>query len=483
MTNLGRFLFLLILCALQAHSSGVVAEVDRRSVELGERVELHLNIEGGDYEEPHIDKICGSEILSSARKQNTSIINGSITRSQTLSYTFMPTQNCTIDPIALKIDDKYASTQAIEITVTQRAITQDAPFVLEMKSEKDQVYVGEPFKVVVTLKQRHNAEAVDSKFAPPEMKGFWIKEQQQGRRFEEGDYTLTKVIYVVAAQQSGVMSIDRAQLQVAARSHSRDAWGQWFPQLQWRSFFSNPLTIEAKALPAPLKLVGDFTIEATLDRTEAKAGEAVNLTIKIGGSGNFEDIGSLKPAIDGVNVFAEEPAVQGYIEEERYRGSWTQKVALVSDHDFTLEPIALEYFDPKQQKKLRIETQPLHVTITGAPPKSSEPIRVERGINDEMPKETASKEQQPWWLLAAALAVGFVLGLLARPLMGMGTSKNKERSVNPNDLRAALAVLMRRLDDPEAAQMVGLLERKLYMGESVEIDKKALGALLRRIEH
>ncbi|MBN2895097.1 MAG: BatD family protein [Campylobacterales bacterium] len=483
MINLGKFLYFWLFCAVLAEASGVSAKVDRSSVVLGERVELHLQIEGEEYEEPQLSKLCGSEILSTARRQNTQIINGTITRNQTLSYSFMPTKSCTIDPIAVKIDGKYASTDPIAITVTQMAITKDAPFILEMKSEKASVYVGEPFKIEVILKQRHNAEAVDSKFAPPEMKGFWIKEEQQGRRFEEGEYTLTKVIYVVAAQQSGTLSIERAQLQVASRSHARDAWGQWFPQLQWRSFFSNPLSIDVKPLPDGVKLSGSFSIEATLDRSEAKAGEAVNLTLSVTGSGNFEDIGSLKPSIDGVNVFAEEPVIQGYLEEERYRGSWTQKIALVGDGDFTVPSIALEYFDVTQHKKVRIQTEPLHVTIIGAAPKAKEPIRIERGSEASEPlAPTSTLQTVQWWMIALAFGLGLLTGVLLKPWVRNKVRKEQRGSVHVDDLRGALGVLMRHLDDVEAAEMVDRLERKLYMGASEEIDKKALKALLKRLE-
>ncbi len=486
MKNPGKIALILLFAASLMHA-GVTAQVDHSSVVLGERVVLNLNISGDDFEEPVLDKICGSDILSTSRSTNMQIINGSYSKTQMISYTFMPTASCTIDPIAVKVDGKYESSDALKVTVKPAGALKDAPFILTMESEKPSVYVGEPFKVTITLKQRHNAEAVDSKFAPPELKNFWIKEQQQGRRFEEGDYSVTKVVYVVAAQKSGPQQIGRAQLQVATRSHSRDAWGQWFPQLQWRSFFSNELSLDVKALPQGVNLVGDFAITAELDKKEVNAGEPVNLTLKISGKGNFEDIGSLKPSIPNVNIFEEDATTKGYIEQDVYRGTWQQKMAFVADGDFTIPPIELRYFDTASEQIKTVKTGALHVTVRGGGmKKAQQELKISRASDNEKADHEASAPVAGMskMAVAAATAGGFLGGILIMLLpwrrLRLGRAKEGSERVSSSDHRAALAALMRHLDDPEAAAMVGKLEANLYEGAGETIDKKALKALLKR---
>jgi hypothetical protein len=391
---------------------------------------------------------------------------------------------CKIEPIAVKIDGKYESTDPLSVTVNALAVTKDAPFILSMEAEKSTVYIGEPLKVTIYLKQRHNAEAVDSKFAPPELKNFWIKEQQQGRRFEEGDYTVTKVTYIMAAQKSGKQHIDRAQLQVAQRTHSRDAWGQWFPQLQWRSFFSNELDIDVKPLPQGVNLVGDFKISATLDKNEAAANDAVNLTLRVTGSGNFEDISHLKPFIDGVNVFEEDATSKGFIENGIYRGVWQQKMAFVSDHDYTIPPIELKYFDPKSKTLKTVTTKALHVKIKGAPQKKEQPLKIERSSGDQpapVSQEGASNTT-PSYLWIISLVGGVVLGVLIMLVPWKNWRKEKDFSttLNIRDEKSVLNFLINFMDDPEVSAMVKLLEAKLYEGKSVTIDKKQLKVLLKR---
>lgn len=485
MKSLGSIIILTLGVFASLHA-GVKAELSRDSVSLGETVILRLHVEGDTIEEPSILKLCDTKIVSTSRSTNMQIVNGNYTKAQVLSYSFTPRATCKIDPIAVKIDGKYESTDAITLTVKPVTITKDSPFILTMEAEKKSVYVGEPLKVTINLKQRHNAEAVDSKFAPPELKNFWIKEQQQGRRFEEGDYTVTKVIYIMAAQKSGKQHINRAQLQVAQRTHSRDAWGQWFPQLQWRSFFTNELDIDVKPLPQGVDLVGDFKITATLDKNEVAANDAVNLTLRVMGSGNFEDISSLKPFIQGVNIFEEDATTKSFIENGVYKGVWQQKMAFVSEHDYSIPAIELKYFDPKTERIKTIATQPLHVKIKGAPVvKKEEPIKIERAHNEavEIIKSSEPTSNTPTYLWVLSLVGGVVLGVLIMliPWRRWRKEDDAHHSLNMRDEKSILNFLLHHMDDPEVAQMVNMLESKLYEGKSTTIDKKQLKALVKRL--
>ena len=484
MKNLGKASIFLLIATL-SYAAGVVAKVDRTNVTLGERLVLNLHVEGDNIEEPQIGKICDSEVLSTSHSTNMQIINGSYSKAQVLSYAFMPTKSCRIDPIAVKIDGKYYSSEPIDITVSAMTVSKDSPFILEMESEKSDVYVGEPFKVSITLKQRHNAEAVDSKFLPPQMKNFWIKEQQQGRRFEQGDYSITKITYIMAAQRSGVQHLGRTQLQVAQRSHSRDAWGQWFPKLQWRSYFSNELDINVKALPQGVDLVGDFSVALEVDKQKVDASEAVNVVLRVSGSGNFEDIGSLKPHIDGVSVYEEDPNIKAYLEQDEYKGVWSQKMALVADNDYTIPVIKVRYFDPKTGQIKTVQTDPLTIHVNKATAKKEEKVTIERpteeasAVVQPAPQiQSASQLPLPWWAIALlGMFAGAALSLLPWRRLAL---KKSAKSKMPAGDKAALNLLLRHLDDNEAAQMAAALERKLYEGDQTPIDKTALKKLLKR---
>ncbi len=484
MKSLGKIL-ILIAAVYSSVQAGVRAELSRDTVSLGETVILRLHVDANRVEEPVVSKLCGVKILSRSHSANMQIVNGNYTKTQVFSYSFNPMATCKIEPIKVKIDGKDVFTQELSLTVKPMSISKDSPFVLTMESEKSSVYVGEPFKLTIKLKQRHNAQAVDSKFAAPLLKNFWIKAQEQGKRYEEGDYSVTEVTYIVAAQKSGVQHIGRAQLQVAQRAHSQDAWGQWFPRLQWRSFFTNELDIEAKALPRGVNLVGDFKIAALLDKNETAPNDAVNLTLQLSGSGNFEDVGSLKPFINGVNIFEEDAVIQGAIKDGTYSGIWQQKMAFVSEHDYTIPPIQVKYFNPKTEKIVTISTQALHVKIKGKARKKEKALKIERSDeqNSFVKDEAKSVSLGPSYLWLIGLIVGMLIGvfIMLIPWKRFVKEEDTFKSVNIRDEKSVLNFLLNFINDREVFEMVKLLEEKIYEGKSITIDKKQLKILLKRL--
>ena len=485
MKNLGNII-ILILISFGTLNASVRAELTRDNINMGDTVILRLHVDGNNIKEPSISQICNTKVLSTAQSTNMEFINGNYTKEQMFSYSFAPTASCTIEPITVNIDGRDEKTQALSLHVGQARITKNTPFILSMESEKQSVYVGEAFKVKIKIKQKNNAQAIDSKFAPPELKNFWIKTQKQGNRYREGNYIVTDVDYIVAAQKSGTLHIGRAKLQIANRTHSRDPWGSFFPQLQWRNYFSNELDIDVKPLPQGVNLVGDFQISASLDKNESAPNDAVNLTLKITGNGNFEDIGSLKPFVDGVNIFEEDATTNSQLLNGKYVAIWQQKMAFVSEHDYTIPPIELKYFNPQTKNIVTISTKPLHVKIKGKSAKKEKALKIQRSVDEnEIPKVQTAQESvgsQPAYLWIVALVAGIIIGVLIMlvPWRRLRKDDDSALHVSIRDEKSVLNFLLNHMQDRDVAEMVKLLEAKIYEGKSVVIDKKELKSLLKR---
>jgi len=484
MKNLGKIVLLLLLTTFSLHA-GVKAIVDASNVMIGDTVTLSLEIDGKLDERPRLTKICGENIGSTSSATNIRSFNGTLKKNVTLSYGFTPKKNCIIEAIKVKIDGKVEQSQPIKIKVTPQSAEKNPDFILELSTNQKEVYVGEPFEVVLTFKQRHNNRAVDSKFVPFEAKNFWTKEQSDGKRFEENGFSITEHTFILAAQKKGLQHIGAAEIKIATRKNSRDSWGMWMQGVKWRSYFSNGINLEAKPLPQGLTLVGDFKIRVEADKTEIDANEGVNLTLTISGSGNFEDIGSLKPSVAGVSVFDEEGVTKAYIEDGEYKGVWSQKMAFVSQSDFTIPSISLDYFDPKDGKIKSIKTKSIAVKVRNSTPKANEKIVIERADESESSRETVPTVVTDWKFplfigVLAGLIIGFFLGTL--PWKKYLSRKHEGHSVNISDRKAVLALLLQHLDDEEAVKMVELLEGNLFEGKSNVIDKKELKALLKGLE-
>jgi len=183
---------------------------------------------------------------------------------------------------------------------------------------KSNVYRGEG--VLVTYKLYTKVTLVNYGLNKmPSLEGFFSQEIQLPQQLEFHIENVDGVQYKVAeikklvlfAQRTGSLTLDPMEGEVVARmqvkrQQSRDPLDQFFNDPFFNNpFFNNsvqdipiklksePVKINVKELPdgAPAAFngaVGKFTMEASLDKKETKAHDAVTLKIKISGKGNLK---------------------------------------------------------------------------------------------------------------------------------------------------------------------------------------------------
>ncbi len=473
MINLGKLISLLLLIPYALYG-GVTASVSTKTVTLGDAVTLHLEVSGENVKRPTIYTLCDSDVTSSGSSTSIQIVNGEYKKSYILNYEFTPQKSCTIKPIEIEIDGVTELTKPIKVKVKAMDVAKDSDFVLILQSSKKEVFVGEEFEIVLLFKQRSGANAVDSKFVPPELKGLWVKEEKDSQRYEQGDYTITKLSYVVSAQREGVQKITPAQMKIASRDAGKDSWGAWIPQIKWRTYFSNELSIKVKALPAGVDLVGDFTISAAVDKKTINVNEAVNVNIEVKGVGNLEDVKTFKPYIDGVNSFDEKIRIRG--------AKLSQKIALVSDKDFTIPPFTLKFFNPNTSKIQTIQTKPIAIKVNGA--KQSQELTIKREVDKDTEINNSADELKSGvdtlWIMLAFVG-GVVLGvfvMLLRPWKIL----NKEKQVSIKDPKVLIMKLFPYKDDTRVQKIVDILEKNIYSGEKIEVEKKEIKEILKKYD-
>ncbi len=466
MRNLGKIVLVLLLLKVALNAS-VRASVDATSVELGEMVTYSLHLSSTDAKRPVIQTLCGVNVISTSSQSSIEMVNTKVSRNNTYSYKFIPQKDCVIEPMEIEVDGVVQRSNAVEIKVTQGVVNADSDFILSLESSTKEVYVGEPFEVTLLFKQKLGAEAVDSKFEAPVLKGFWIKDEAQPQKTQEGGYVVTKIIYKMAAQRAGELNISKAKMSVASRSHTRDSWGSWVPKIKWRAYYSNELNIEVKPLPKDVGLVGSFSIVATVDKNEINANEALHLTVEVFGDGNLEDIKSFKPYIDGVNVFEEKISIDA--------NKLTQKMAFVAQNDFTIEPFTLKYFDPKTKETKTIKTPKIEVKVKNSKPK--EELVIKKELDEPIELESHQEVSNLWTLLifATGLFLGLIIGII-KPWDGF----KKQKNISIKDERVLLVKLLPYKDDVEVKNIIEIIEQNLYSDEKIEIDKKLLREIVKR---
>ncbi|MCX6076582.1 MAG: BatD family protein [Campylobacterales bacterium] len=474
MKNLGKIALFLLLVPY-ALFGGVTATVDSKSVELGNTVTLSLDITGDNATRPNLNTLCGSDIISANTSTSIQGVNGVYKKSIILSYKFLPQKSCEIEAVNIDIDGKIESTEPIKIEVKPVDRAKDSDFVLSLESNKKEIFVGEPFDLTLLFRQKRNTEAVDSKFSPPDLKGFWVKGESKPTREDDGEYITTKVIYTMSPQREGNLKISGAQMSVASRSNSRDSWGSWIPAIKWKSYFSNEVELNVKPLPVGVSLVGKFTISATVDKSEINANEAVNVTVEVQGDGNLEDIKTFKPNIDKVSIFDEKIVIE--------KSKLSQKMAFVSDEDFVIPPFELKYFDTLTKEIQSVSTKEIHVKVKNAKPKEELLIKRDenaKAVQTENSANISINEISIYWVV-----LGFIVGLACGVLIAMlklWKMIGKKRSSSLNEPRTLLVKLMPYKHDAEVQNLIEILEKNIYQKENIKIDTKNLKEILKRYE-
>jgi len=474
----------------------VNATVDKSEVVRGDSVTLNLSANGDNIKFPTIDNIGGFAIDSTSRSQNIVSINGKTTVTTTTSYTFTPLKSIDIPSYSIEVDGKIEKTKPIKIKVVSAAQAGANPdFSLKIIANKKEVYVGEPITLKIIFKQKRDVPVESIQFANPTFPGFWVKSNGKDEKQIVGDFVIHNLTYVLIPQQAGDFTISPVKVAIAKRVQIRDAFSFMLQRIRWKNIFSNELKIKAKPLPSGVSVYGKFSISASVDKEITKANTPVNLTLSIRGEGNIDDIDSFNLQVPNATVYKNKPKRDTYLENGVYKGSFTQKFALVSDSDFVIPSIKFKYFDKDEKKVKIVQTKPIKIKVTGgssfqAIPTNHKLITATTAPKERIIKKIVYKETNPfekWIYLLVGLFVGFVLSNL-KYLKRF----KKEQSEHPlayeirkakTDKELLKILLPLTSKSQKIKEIVNKLEENIYMKKSHKIDKKALSKEIEEILH
>jgi hypothetical protein len=236
------------------------------------------------------------------------------------------------------------------------------------------------FRPGVRLRQSRMADAWD---AP----GFWREELDvaarptprtttaYGRSYE----TIVLKRVALFPTRAGTLRVDPLRIETEAQPHPSRGRAARHRHYEPVTLSSEALRVAVTSLPpdAPPAFdgaVGQFTLDTTLGTDSVEAGEAVELTARIEGTGNLATVSP--PAVNPPSDFETyDPSVQTEIDRsgKRVRGTKTFTYTLVpqSNGGYTLPPVAFAYFDPEAETYETLRSEPMALHVTGdAPPRA-----------------------------------------------------------------------------------------------------------------
>ena len=181
---------------------------------------------------------------------------------------------------------------------------------------------------------------------------------------------------ILFPEHAGNLTIDPLGMtflvKVPAPSH--DIMDQFFGSFKEEKLKvkSPPVVIHVKPLPDAGKpdsfagAVGNFKIDASVDKTELKANDALNYKVKVTGSGNIKLLKTLN-----VNFPADfekyDPKITDTItdSESGVSGSRIYNYLLIPRHqgNFTIDPLKFSYFNPATNRYVSLTTKAFNIKV------------------------------------------------------------------------------------------------------------------------
>ena len=479
MKNLGRILFTIILTAIPIFA--LEAKISPKIVYEGDQVSLIITAKGDEIKFPKKERLAGYKVTGQSISRNISNINGKVTKTLSKEYVFMPQNDFTIAPIEVFIDGKTLSTKPIKIKLQKEKKGDKEAFIFELSADKSEAYMGEPINVLFTFKKHLAVDMAEANFNAPNFNNFWAKPTKKIPAEIEGEYMVYKIRYLIFPQKSGAINIDSGRMDAGImQKRSREFFS--FERVKWKSLFSNDLTIKVNPLPQGVDIYGNFKLDAKVDKLKTKANEPVNLTITIKGVGNIDNIEPYKLDIKNAIVYADKPEKKIYTNDKEELGEFTQKFAIVSDRDFTINPLEFKFLDSNDKevkllksKEFKIEVQQSLIKTQTA--KLEKGDQTEQIIETKIVYENVSKTKLILFTIG-----GFLAGLLTAFLLKypwkkikideLPLAKKVKNSKNDKELLSLL--LPHTSKSKKIKNLIKELEENVYEGKKNIIDRADL---------
>lgn len=384
-----------------------------RVVEAGEQFRLRysVNAKGSDFKQPPFKGfrvLTGPNVSTSSSVQ---IVNGNMSKSVEYTYTYvlqaMDEGKTTIPPAQIEVKGRNIQSNAITIEVVKgasgnntqqgntssnvdKANISNKDLFVAVNVDRKNLYQGESLVATIKVYTRKSLAGFEDYKFPP-FTGFWSQDIEAPQQIQLQRENVNGQIYeaglfkkvLLFPQRSGEITIDPFEITMLIRERTRstnpfdDFFGGSYRTLRKR-VASAPVTINVKPLPANKPsgfegAVGVFKMNASVDKTEVKANEAVNLNIKISGTGNLKLIKPLKVDFPpDMDVYDPKTSLNTKVTENGVTGSISFNYLVIPRYagTYRIAPVVFSYFDSRSNS---------YKTVTS----DEFEIKVARGSGDE----------------------------------------------------------------------------------------------------
>lgn len=380
----------MILLVVSNDSATLRLSLDKNAVRPGEPVELRMSfIDVGEQPRLRTPDFPNFQVTSTSTQTAFRFDNGRQTSEFTYTFELLPQKvgSLAIGPFQVEIGGETLTSNQVKVEVSKSAAAVKNSGGVELKAwfDKKVVFSGQQVNYVMEFwRSTQGPKTSQPKFSIPEFTDF-IVEQDQARQDEreevkEGQlYLVTKVSVPMIAVKQGdfEFSSGLATYSVAQRGRRRNDLFSVFDMSPFsmgrpKKAYGPAANITVNPLPDPKPtmfdgLVGQFVIEANLDKKVVDTGGSLTLELKLTGVGNLQDwrmpsldVAEFKVYEDGQAQLDRKRTVNGEL-----GGIKTYKYALVPQRpgNFKIQAQDLHFFNPEKRAYEVASTEELTVEV------------------------------------------------------------------------------------------------------------------------
>ncbi len=333
---------IMVIAALLFGSSamaGVVATVDRASVELNESFNLKLTVDSQVRAEPNVAAL-EQDFYVGARSyiSNTTIMNGDIKKIITWSYILMAKREGELTIPSIRIGTEQSNTVQISVSPQSIAVPGEADIFITAETDSEESYVQA--QILYTVKTYRAVATRQPRWSEPEATGLetLVEVASEEKNYESllngKPYNVIERVYAFFPQESGELQISPARFEARILRDGRIT-GR-------KVFLSDPLTIKVNPIPPP---PADYphaiwfpakAVELSQEWSRAldglPAGEPITRHVTVVASGQLQtQIPILEfNEIDGIRIYPDKPELRTVAGPSGVRAMRRDQYALIA---------------------------------------------------------------------------------------------------------------------------------------------------------
>jgi len=392
---MSRLLFVLLLTPLTQQEGlvQVAASLNRSTAMVGETVVLTVTLRAPGLRSPEIEdpRLVGLEVESSTDRSTFrySTSTGGAIREFSREYTLRAIEvgELTIPPVRVAVGNDLFETEALSLRVESQDTTLELPGQLRPRPEEEvavrlwvepeTAYVGQ--QVTLTVGAFFDPQVRDRlqrqpEYRPPEVQGFWTADLPGSDRPERR--VVNRREYFVQMYRRALFPLSPGTLRIPPAAVIYEVRRGLIYAPETFQVESAPATVTVRPLP-PVGVPADFAgavgryeTDIWFDRSDLRAGEAVNLVLEVRGTGNLSSISRPElPEVPGIRVYEGGEDAEVQLRGTEFAGHKRFSWVLVPEQSgqFVVPSMQLPYFDPLEATYTIARTEPVTLIVEPGP--------------------------------------------------------------------------------------------------------------------